>query len=229
MRRRKRRHSAPAEPAAPAGTRTWTPGTGLSSGGGSGGAVSLDVADFCCPEYLEQMDDAIQRNWDQNQGLVGSTTMKFTILNERHDRNSAGRDNRAASSHSIYAAQRALQLHELASASRAVPNPTLTVHLTIRFSAVITMTDTSASTCEHWCAARDGGRWRSSRGTGDHGSCPPGAAAVGGRTRDQRRARDAAALRRSRLRRAHARRRGDRARRSARCCGTTSTSSASST
>ena len=45
-------------------------GFGLSTGGGGGTGVQLDVANFCCPEYLEQMVSLIQRNWDQNQGVV---------------------------------------------------------------------------------------------------------------------------------------------------------------
>jgi len=52
---------------------------GLSSGGGPGGGVFTDYANFCCPAYLIQMSTFIQRNWDTNQGAAGKVQMKFTI------------------------------------------------------------------------------------------------------------------------------------------------------
>lgn len=57
-------------------------GFGLSSAGGAGGPVQVDVADFCCQEYLTQLVSIITRSWDQNQGVVGSTGVKFTILRD---------------------------------------------------------------------------------------------------------------------------------------------------
>jgi len=114
-------------------TRVRGQGFGLSSAGGSGaGAVTLDVADFCCNEYLDQMVLAIRRNWDQNQGLVGSTTMVFTItrdgtiLSPRVEKSSGfvALDN---------AAMRALQLTRLPPLPPAFANPTLTVHLRFDF------------------------------------------------------------------------------------------------
>jgi protein TonB len=76
-----------AQPAAeeprPGSTRTETgargQGFGLATGGGGGTGVQLDVTNFCCPEYIQQMTTLIQRNWANNQGLAGSTVMKFTI------------------------------------------------------------------------------------------------------------------------------------------------------
>jgi TonB family protein len=49
------------------------------AGGGSAGGVRLDVANFCCPEYIETMTQRIRSNWDYQQGAVGQTTVKFTI------------------------------------------------------------------------------------------------------------------------------------------------------
>ena len=107
-------------------------GTGLSSAGGSGGAVTLDVTDFCCNEYLDQMVVIIRRNWDQSQGLVGSTTMQFIILKNgtiqaplvEKSSGFAALDN---------AAIRALQLSRLPPLPAAFENPTLTVHLRFDF------------------------------------------------------------------------------------------------
>jgi TonB family protein len=52
---------------------------GLAQGGGGAGGVRLDVQNFCCPEYLTQMVQAIRRNWNPNQGAVGKPEVKFTI------------------------------------------------------------------------------------------------------------------------------------------------------
>lgn len=74
---------APQEPPQTGATRTDTgargQGFGLATGGSGGSGVQLDVADFCCPEYLEQMVALIQQNWQPNQGTAGMAQMKFTI------------------------------------------------------------------------------------------------------------------------------------------------------
>jgi len=57
-------------------------GFGLSSGGGGGGPVQTDLADFCCPEYLGQLVTFIHRTWDNNHGVTGSTIIRFTILRD---------------------------------------------------------------------------------------------------------------------------------------------------
>jgi TonB family protein len=113
-------------------TRVRGQGFGLSSSGGSGAAVTLDVSDFCCNEYLDQMVIAIRRNWDQNQGLVGSTTMMFTIL-----RNGTIQSPQVEKSSGFVAldsaAMRALQLSRLPPLPAAFENQTLTVHLRFDF------------------------------------------------------------------------------------------------
>jgi len=53
-------------------------GFGLTSGGGGTGAT-LDVGDFCCPDYLTTMLDLLNRNWDYKQQVAGVTVMRFTI------------------------------------------------------------------------------------------------------------------------------------------------------
>jgi TonB family protein len=64
-------------------TRTETQvrgqGFGLAQGGGFGGWLEFDVANFCCPEYLGQVRDLIQRNYNPKQEFVGMTKMMFTI------------------------------------------------------------------------------------------------------------------------------------------------------
>jgi TonB family protein len=111
-------------------TRVRGQGFGLSSAGGASAAssVTLDVSDFCCTEYIEQMVSMIRRSWDQNLGVVGSTTMQFTIqrngtiMSPQVEKSSgfAVLDN---------SAMRALQLTRLPPLPAAFDNPTLTVHL----------------------------------------------------------------------------------------------------
>ena len=66
----------------PAQTQVRGQGFGLSSAGGGGTGVELEVGNFCCPEYLEQMVAQIKRNWSQNQGMVATNVMRFTIARD---------------------------------------------------------------------------------------------------------------------------------------------------
>jgi protein TonB len=103
-------------------------GFGLSSAGGAGGPVQLEVSDFCCPDYLAQLVTFIQRSWDQNQGVVGSTTVKFTIARDgtiqaplvEKPSGFLALDN---------SAMRAVQVTRLPPLPAAFPNSTLTVHM----------------------------------------------------------------------------------------------------
>lgn len=103
-------------------------GFGLSSGGGAGGQVQLDVQNFCCPDYLTQMVTIIQAGWNQSHGVVGSTTMVFTI----HRDGSIQAPLVEIPSGFIAldsAALRAVQLARLPPLPAAFPNPMLTVHM----------------------------------------------------------------------------------------------------
>ena len=65
-----------------ANVQTRGQGFGLSTGGGPGSGSFLDVADFCCPEYIQIMVERIRANWAQSQGAGGRVhvLVKFTIL-----------------------------------------------------------------------------------------------------------------------------------------------------
>lgn len=70
---------------APGSGKVETPGApqipfgGLTTGGGGMGGARTDVANFCCPAYLAQIQSQIQRNWSNTQGLTGQNTLKFVI------------------------------------------------------------------------------------------------------------------------------------------------------
>jgi TonB family protein len=120
----------PSEGSTRVNTRVRGQGFGLSSAGtnSASASVTLDVADFCCSEYIEQMVSAIKRSWDQNLGVVGSTTMQFTIL-----RNGTIQSPQVERSSGFAvldnSAMRAVQLTRLPPLPNAFENPTLTVHL----------------------------------------------------------------------------------------------------
>ena len=56
-------------------------GFGLTTGG-AGATGYLDVANFCCPEYLGGMLQLIQRNWNGRQDVLGQTQIRFTIMRD---------------------------------------------------------------------------------------------------------------------------------------------------
>ncbi|HEX3702245.1 MAG TPA: TonB C-terminal domain-containing protein [Vicinamibacterales bacterium] len=108
-------------------------GFGLSTGGGAGSGSTLDVANFCCPDYLIQMIDRIRSNWVQHPELAGSNVVKFTIhrdgtISDILLETSSGYQNLDLSS------QRALFVTKTLNPLPAqFPNPTLTVHLNFQY------------------------------------------------------------------------------------------------
>jgi outer membrane biosynthesis protein TonB len=102
-------------------------GFGLSSGGGGVGP-KLDVANFCCPEYLATMLDLINRNWSAKQQARGTTGMRFVVQRD-------GRlvdisvEQSSGNANLDYMSQRALMLTKLPPLPAGYDQPALTVHL----------------------------------------------------------------------------------------------------
>jgi TonB family protein len=110
-----------------------TTGFGLTKGGGGGASGYLDVANFCCPEYLSTMIQLIQRNWNGRQDVAGQTMMKFTI-----QRDGRLTDVQMEQSSGYFAldqtAQRALlTTRQLPPLPPAFSEPVLTVHLNFKY------------------------------------------------------------------------------------------------
>jgi outer membrane biosynthesis protein TonB len=108
-------------------------GFGLSTTGGGGTGGHLDVQNFCCPEYLQDMLERIRANWNQQVQANGTTLMKYTIL-----RNGQMTGIELEQSSNVYAldaaSQRALALTpRLAPLPAAFPDDHLTVHLTFEY------------------------------------------------------------------------------------------------
>ena len=52
---------------------------GLTTGGGGGDGGRVDVANFCCPSYIQSVVSIVRRNWSGRQGITGQNTIKFVI------------------------------------------------------------------------------------------------------------------------------------------------------
>jgi TonB family protein len=124
----------PREGTARAETGARGRGFGLTTGGGGGAGAQLDVANFCCPEYVATFVQRIQQNWNQNQGVTAEVVVKFTI-----QRDGTMTDVQVEKPSGFIALDMAAQRAVLATA-RLPPlpaqftNPTLTVHLTFDYS-----------------------------------------------------------------------------------------------
>ena len=119
----------PQEGTTQADTRNRGQGFGLSTAGGAGDGLKLDVGNFCCPEYIVDMRDRVTRNWRAQQGIVGTTTMKFTI---QRDGTITDIQREKSSGFEVLdqQAERALQLTiRFAPLPRQFPNETLTVYM----------------------------------------------------------------------------------------------------
>ena len=108
-------------------------GFGLSTGGGPGSGSTLDVADFCCPDYIALMVGQIRSNWNQQVEVPGLTIVKYTI--QRDGRLTDVIVERSSGTLSLdQNAQRAvLVTRQLTALPAAFPNPTLTVHLNFQY------------------------------------------------------------------------------------------------
>lgn len=107
-------------------THTTGLGFGLATGGGGGTSGTLDVSDFCCPDYISTMQTLIIRNWDQNQSVAGQSRIQFTV-----QRDGRLTDIRMVQSSGYFAldraAQSAIAMTRLPPLPAQFPNQTLTV------------------------------------------------------------------------------------------------------
>lgn len=102
-------------------------GFGLSAGGGGVG-LTLDIANFCCPEYLATMLDLINRNWSSRQQATGTTAMRFVIQKDGRIVDVAVQQS-SGNSNLDYLSQRALVLTKLPPLPAGYDQPALTVRL----------------------------------------------------------------------------------------------------
>jgi TonB family protein len=102
-------------------------GFGLSSGGGGAGG-NLEVANFCCPEYLATMYRSIKNNWNSQVGAVGRTHLRFVIQKDGRIVDISVERSSGYETMDSYA-RRALMLTKLPPLPAGYDEPTLAVHL----------------------------------------------------------------------------------------------------
>ena len=108
-------------------------GFGLASGGGAGSGSTLDVADFCCPDYLILMSDRIQSNWNQQVEVPGTVIVKFTIQRDGSLTDPVVELSSGYNSLDLNALRAIRLTRQLTPLPAAFPNPTLTVHLNFKY------------------------------------------------------------------------------------------------
>jgi TonB family protein len=107
-------------------------GFGLSTGGGPGTGSMLDVADFCCPDYIATMIDRIRGAWQQNQGGTGDVIIKFVI--QRDGKLTGYTIERSSGQTNLdMAAMRAVAQTKLNPLPSQYSNQTLGVHLNFQY------------------------------------------------------------------------------------------------
>ena len=116
---------------AKADTGVQSDSIGLSTGGGGTGGPT-NLGNFCCPAYISEMLQIIQRNWQRQQGMRGTTVMRFKI--DRQGNLSEIEVARTSGNFMLdQAANRALLTTRLSPLPREYPNETLTVNLSFNF------------------------------------------------------------------------------------------------
>jgi len=108
-------------------------GFGLSTGGSTGSGSYLDVANFCCPEYIEIMIDRIRSNWNPRAENAGEVVVKFTILRDGAIQNVVVEKMSNYAALDFNAQRAVLMTKTLPPLPSAFTNPTLTVHLSFQY------------------------------------------------------------------------------------------------
>lgn len=109
-------------------------GFGLSSGGGQGAGSRLDVADFCCPDYLVLMVERVRANWVSRAEVPGEAIVKFSI---QRDGSIAGAEVERSSGFTaldIAALRAVIGARQLPPLPAAYPNQSLGVHLNFQYT-----------------------------------------------------------------------------------------------
>jgi TonB family protein len=102
---------------------------GLSSAGGGGTGATLDVKNFCCPGYIQTMQQLIRSNWKPTQGADGVTVVKFVILRDGRMANVEVEKSSNNTLLDLESRRAVLMTRQLPPLPAQFTEPTLTVHL----------------------------------------------------------------------------------------------------
>jgi TonB family protein len=108
-------------------------GFGLSTGGGAGSGSYLDVANFCCPDYIVTMIDRIRANWIHQAGIPGAVVVRFTIQRDGSIVDVSVEKGSGTPTLDLSAQRAVYQTKTLNPLPTNFSNPTLTVHLNFQF------------------------------------------------------------------------------------------------
>jgi TonB family protein len=109
-------------------------GFGLSTSGGQGTGATLDVADFCCPEYIQTMVARIRSNWNPRAELAAVAVVKFTIQRDGRITDPVLEKATGYTALDINALRAVVQTQQLQPLPPAFPNPTLVMHLNFEYT-----------------------------------------------------------------------------------------------
>jgi len=108
-------------------------GFGLSSSSGVGSGSRLDVADFCCPDYIVLMVERVRSNWVPRAEVAATAIVKFTI---QRDGTITGAEVEQSSGYTaldIAALRAVVGARQLTPLPAAYPNASLGVHLNFEY------------------------------------------------------------------------------------------------
>ena len=109
-------------------------GFGLSTGGGQGSGSKLDVADFCCPDYIVQMVDRVRSTWVSRAEVPGLTIVKFTIQRDGTITGSEVERSSGYTTLDIAALRAVIGTRQLMPLPAGYPNASLGVHLNFEYT-----------------------------------------------------------------------------------------------
>jgi TonB family protein len=109
-------------------------GFGLTTSGGAGSGSTIDVADFCCPEYLVDMVTKIRSNWNARAEVSGEVIVVFTIERDGTIANPKVEKTSNYTALDINALRAVVGTRQLTPLPAPFPNPSLTVHLNFQYT-----------------------------------------------------------------------------------------------
>jgi TonB family protein len=109
-------------------------GFGLSTGGGAGSGSRLDVANFCCPDYLALMLERIRANWQAQAEIAGNAVVVFSIERNGRITDVSVESPSPIMMHNLNAQRALLVTRQLPPLPDAFTNPRLTVHLNFEYT-----------------------------------------------------------------------------------------------
>lgn len=108
-------------------------GFGLSTGGGQGSGSRLDVADFCCPDYIVLMVDRIRSNWVSRAEVSAVAIVQFTIQRDGTIADASVERSSGYTALDLAALRAVIGTRQLTPLPAGYPNPTLGVHLNFEY------------------------------------------------------------------------------------------------